>query len=78
VIYFVTHYLVPTKKTKRKGMKVVPVFEHREYRTLKLTPMHPHIRNTYPGAYTCRCDTEIEWPFGVFSEIIAKAPEVVL
>jgi len=78
VIYFVTYYSVPTKKTKRKGMKTVPVMDHREYRTLKLTPFHAHVRNTYTGAYTCRCDTEVEWPFGVFSEIIAKAPAVVL
>lgn len=77
MIYFVTYYSVPTGKTKKKGMKVVPEVKHREYRTLKLTPFHAHVRNTYNG-YTCRCDTEVEWPFGVYSEIIAKAPEATL
>ena len=73
MIYFVTFYPVPTGKTKKKGMKVVADFQQREYRTLKLTPMHPHIRNTYPGAYTCRCDTSVDWPFGVFTEVIARS-----
>jgi hypothetical protein len=74
MIYFVTFYSVPTGKTKRKGMKTVPVFESREYRTKSLTPMHPHIRNTY-GGRTVRCNTEVPWPFGVYGEVVAEAPK---
>lgn len=73
MIYFVTYYSVPTGQTVRKGMKTVPEYKSREYRTLKLTPMHPHIRNTY-GGRTVRCDTSVDWPFGVYGEVIAEAP----
>lgn len=74
MIYFVTHYSIPTNETKTNRItgKVTPVFKAREYRTLKLTPFHAHLRNTY-GGRTVRCDTSVEWPFGVYGEIVAEA-----
>lgn len=41
------------------------------YRTKSLTNYHSMLRNTY-GGVTIKCDTTIEWPFGVFSEVIAR------
>ncbi len=58
MIYYVTHYRHPTKKIQK-------------YRTLSLTPVHARLRETY-GGRTLRFDTEVEWPFGVYSEVIAE------
>jgi hypothetical protein len=62
MIYYVTYY-----SHKKK---------HYQYQTKSLTPYHTRIRESY-GGRTCKCDTSIKWPFGVYAEIVAetKAPK---
>ena len=42
------------------------------YKTKSLTQYHARLRVSYPKSRTMKCDTTVDWPFGVWSEVIAE------
>jgi hypothetical protein len=45
-----------------------------KYRTKSLTPAHKRCRDaSVSGSFTIKADDSIEWPFGVYSEVIAES-----
>lgn len=68
-------YYETTYKTfrRRRGPRSEKTLRTRRYRSKELTPEHARLRESSAGsADTCRCDTSIPWPFGVYAEVIAK------
>lgn len=54
-----------TKYTVRGKLRV--------YTTKSLTETHERLRRDFKPAMTCKCDTDIKWAFGVWSEVIAHS-----
>lgn len=65
-VYYLTKYTIwqPRKKQEKTG----------SYVTKSLTGMHQVIREgKYTlSATTMKCDPSVDWPFGVFAEVIAS------
>lgn len=57
--YYRTEYTMPNGK---RG----------SYQTYALTEYHEHLRNAAKEARTMLCDPNVNWPFGVFAEVIAE------
>jgi hypothetical protein len=72
-VYFETRYIQEVKK--RKGPKAGQlVKEPKSYRTKSFTDLHIHVADKY-GARVCRMDTSVDFPLGVWTEVVYDGKE---
>jgi hypothetical protein len=72
-VYWETMYTAEVKA--RKGVHKGQLRKQRcTYKTKSLTSMHEHIRQTYNGSMTFKCESGTDWPFGDFSELKIRSP----